>query len=310
MASISIKAPPIKIAAAFVILYLVWGSTYLAIRIGVLTFPPALFAGVRFILAALLLTAYARFQGQTLPHTAREWKIITVIALLLIVGGNGLVVWGEQHVPSNIAALTVASVALWIAGLGTLGPQGERLTRQSKLGLTVGFVGVLILLAPQGGTFSAVKTQAQLIIALAAISWASGTIYGRRQKPRTPPLMSAALQMLIGGIILCVFGLANGEYTRLVLTSSSLLALAYLVIFGSCLAYAAYVWLMHTVTPAKLGTYAYINPGIAVALGWWWLHEKLSRPQLIGMIIILAGVVLVTTAKSVKRSPDGPRSPD
>lgn len=281
---------------AFATVYLVWGSSYLAIRVGVQDLPPALFAGVRFIFAGLLLGTYARLTGQAFPVTVREWKTIIVVGLLLMAGGNGLVVWGEQWVPSGLTALIVASVALWIAYFGTLGPRGEALTPRSIGGLILGFSGVMVLLAPSGAEFSYEQLRGEIAVAVGAMLWAAGTIYARRRKPRTPALMSAAMQMFSGGVLLCALGLASGEISQWVWTANGILSLAYLTIFASCLAYSAYVWLMHAVTPAQLGTYAYVNPAIAVVLGNGLLGETLSWIEITGMLIILAGVVLVSTA--------------
>ena len=281
---------------AFATVYLVWGSSYLAIRIGVADLPPALFAGVRFICAGILLGTYARLRGQAFPTARAEWKTIIVVGLLLMAGGNGLVVWGEQWVPSGLTALIIASVALWIAYFGTLGPQGEALTPRAIGGLILGFSGVTVLLAPSGVEFSFAQLRGEVAVAVAAMLWAAGTIYARRRRPRTPALMSAAMQMFSGGVILCALGLLNGEATRWVWTLHGILSLTYLTVFASCLAYSAYVWLMHAVTPAQLGTYAYVNPAIAVVLGNWLLQESLSRREITGMLIVLAGVVLVTTA--------------
>lgn len=194
-----------------------WGSTYLAIRIGVHAeqWPPALFAGLRFVVAGSLLGAYARWRGQRFPRAMREWITIAVVGLLLMAGGNGLVVVGEQWVASNVAALIVASVALWIAGFGALGAQGETLNPRAKLGLAVGFGGVALLLAPHG---AGATLRGEWIIVAACVFWAAGTVFGRRRRPTTPPLMSAALQMFVGGAFLCLVGLAAGESTHVTWT--------------------------------------------------------------------------------------------
>jgi drug/metabolite transporter (DMT)-like permease len=286
----------LKVAAAFGIVYVVWGSTYLAIRVGVAELPPALFAGARFLAAGALLLVYARLTGQAWPVGAREWKTIAIVAALLLVTANGLVVWGEQWVASNQAALIVATTALWIAGLGALGPHGDPLNRRTVVGLAVGLLGVIVLLNPPGEFGEALFT-GQLAILGASISWASGSIYARRVRPRTPPLMSAAWQSLIAGVVLIGLGLAHGEAGHWRWTPASSASLLYLIVFGSCFAYAAYVWLLHEVTPASLGTYAYINPAVAVVLGWWLLDEHLDARQLLGMTVILAGVVMVSTAR-------------
>jgi drug/metabolite transporter (DMT)-like permease len=283
----------LKVALAFATVYLVWGSTYLAIRVGVQSLPPALFAGARFLAAGALLAVYARLVGQHWPRGRREWRSILVAALFLLVGANGLVVWGEQWVPSNQAALLAASVALWLAGLGVLGRDGEALSPRRVLGLTLGFLGVAVLLLPGEG-FVFAHLGGQLAILAAGLSWAAGSIYVKRAKPTTPPLMAAATQSLAAGVLLALIGLADGEAARWTWNREALLALAYLVVFGSCLAYAAYVWLLHAVSPAALGTYAYVNPAVAVVLGAWLLNESLDAVQLAGMAVILLGVVLVS----------------
>ncbi len=287
----------LKTMLAFLIVYLVWGSTYLAIRIGVQDLPPALFAGARFIVSGVLLGIYAHWQGMALPSSWREWRLIAIVGTLLLVGGNGLVVWGEQWVPSNQAALIIATTALWIAGIGTLGPQGQALTRQTIAGLAAGFTGVVVLMYPHAGqelSFSLLS--GQLAIMLSSFLWASGSIYGKRQPSAVPPLMAAAMQMLVAGFILCGIGFVAGETSEWSWTLNGLGALAYLIVFGST-TYAVYIWLLHNVTPALLGTYAYVNPVVAVILGWWILDETLSAGQGLGIIIIFGGVLLVSTSK-------------
>jgi drug/metabolite transporter (DMT)-like permease len=298
------RAWRLKIIAAFALVYVVWGSTYLAIRIGVATLPPALFAGARFLAAGLLLAAYARFAGQPFPRARSEWKTIGVAAVFLLVGANGLVVWGEQWVPSNQAALIAATVALWLAGLGALGPQGESFSRRRLSGLLTGFAGVAVLMWPADG-FVLEHFSAQFAILLAGLSWAAGSIYMKRRKPSTPPLMAAAMQSLAAGVLLGAIGFAAGEAGRWTWEGNALLALLYLIVFGSCLAYAAYVWLLHEVSPTVLGTYAYVNPVVAVVLGGWLLGESLNSTQMAGMLVVLLGVLLVSLPdKTGKRRPD------
>ena len=287
------RAWRLKVITAFGAVYIVWGSTYLAIRVGVATLPPALFAGARFLAAGLLLAVYARLLGQRFPRDRQEWKTIAVTCVLLLVGANGLVVWGEQWVPSNQAALIAATTALWLAGLGVLGPQGESFSRRRLFGLLIGFAGVVGLMWPADG-FVLMHFGAQLAILVAALSWAAGSIYMKRRKPSTPPLMSAAMQSLLAGALLALLGLGSGEARRWVWDPQALTALAYLIVFGSCLAYAAYVWLLHEVSPTALGTYAYVNPAVAVLLGGALLGETLNTFQISGMLVVLLGVLLVS----------------
>ena len=286
---------PFQIAVAFAIVYLVWGSTYLAIRVGVQSLPPWLFAGTRFIAAGILMLLYARWRGASLPATRRDWINIGVTSLLMLVGGNGFVTWAEQWVESNQAALLVATSALWIAWLGTWGAQGERLNRLTLVGLGLGFGGVAVLVQ-SGLSLQAAPAAAYAALGLAPLTWAAGSVWSRRAPVSCPPVMTAALQMLIAGFFMTALGLALGETARWNGTPQALFALVYLVLFGSCLAYGAYLWLVHEVPPARLGTYAYVNPAVAVVLGWWILDEHLNQTQVLGTIIILGGVLLVTWA--------------
>ena len=257
--------------------------------------PPALFASVRFLLAGVLMVAYACARGARLPAAPRDWLNITVTALLMLVGGNGCVTWAEQWIESNQAALIVATSALWLAWLGTWGPQGERLSGLTMLGLGLGFGGVAVLVQ-SGLSQQAAPLHAYLVLSLAPVFWAAGSIWSRRAPVACAPAMTSALQMLIAGVAFAAIGLPAGELARWTWDPQAMLVIAYLAVFGSCIAYTAYFWLVHQVPPASLGTYAYVNPAVAVLLGWWILDERLDSSQVLGTAIILAGVVLVTWA--------------
>lgn len=285
-----------KVIIAFAAVYLIWGSTYLAIRVGVQHLPPALFAGSRFVIAGIFLVLYARWSGQKFPTQMREWRVIAVSALLMLVGANGLVVWGEQWVPSNQAALIVATTALWLAGFGTLGTHGQKLSHRTVLGLVIGFFGAAMLLLPERG-FTLEHFGAQLAVLAACPLWAAGTMVAKRSQLTTPPLMTAAMQSLVAGIVFCGIGFPLGEAVHWNWSAEAMSALAFMIVFGSCFAYASYIWLLREVSPAALGTYAYINPLVAVVLGWWLLQEMLSAKQLAGMVVILLGVVLVSLSR-------------
>lgn len=287
---------------AFATVYLVWGSTYLAIRIGVEHLPPALFAGTRFVCAGLILVSIARLGGNPLPSARRDWSMIAVTGLLMLVGGNGLVTWAEQWVPSNQAALIVATSAFWMAGFGALGVAGDRLGRGTLAGLVLGFLGVGLLV--HDGLGAALGRPAgYLAVLMAALFWAAGSVLSRRYPVACSTLVYAGLQSLIAGAALLLIGIVRGEPARWQWHGEGLAALAYLIVFGSCIAYAAYFWLVRQVTPAQLGTYAYVNPAVAVLLGWLILGESLSGLQLFGTVVILAGVVLVSLeAQRVRRA--------
>ncbi len=290
-----------QIVLAFAIVYLVWGSTYLAIRIGVQVLPPVLFAGVRFLIAGALMLLYAWWRGARLPRAARDWRNIAVTSLLMLAGANGLVTWSERWIESNQAALIVATSALWLSWMGTWGPQGERLNVPTLLGLGLGFGGVAVLVYT-GLSLKGAPYFAYAGLMLSPVLWAAGSVWSRRAPVGCPPIMTAALQTLIAGACMSLLGMSLGEPARWVWERDSLLALAYLILFGSCLAYGAYFWLVHEVPPARLGTYAYVNPAIAVLLGWWLLDEHLNLTQVLGTVIILAGVLTVTLAAR-KRAP-------
>lgn len=281
-----------RIVSAFAAVYLVWGSTYLAIRIAVQDMPPALLAGTRFMLAGAVLCVAALLRGQRLPRSLRDWWVITVMAFALVVVGNGFVTWAEQWVASNHAALIIASSALWTAWFGTLGPRGTRLRGGATAGLILGFLGVALMVWPDR-TVSTPELRGLVAILLSAIAWSGGMIYGRNAGVEVRPLMMAALQMLAGGIVLTALGLLAGELEKVRWTLAGIGGLLYLTVFGSCIAYATYIWLIHQTTPARLATIAYVNPAIATFLGWWVLDEALTGPQLVGMVVIIAGVAMV-----------------
>lgn len=293
----------LRLTLALAIVYLVWGSTYLAIRWAVEITPPYLFASTRFLAAGALLLAYARWKGMRMPDSPADWQVIAVTAILLLVGANGLVTWSEQWVPSNQAALMVATAALWMAGIGSLGARAETLSPATWGGLLIGFIGVAVLVG-EGLLEGSAPSLAYLALLLAPVLWAAGSIYGRRNPLRSPPLVTAALQMLIAGALMGGIGLVAGEGERWNWNAQSWWAWAYLTVFGSCIAYGAYYWLVHNTTPALLGTYAYVNPAVAVLLGGALGGESLNRTQWLGTLVILVGVIAVTLAQRPARPAD------
>jgi drug/metabolite transporter (DMT)-like permease len=292
MALATDRPPLLGVLAAFAAVYLVWGSTYLAIRIAVHDIPPGLLAGIRFIVAGIVLGLAARWRGQTVPGRWQEWRVILVMAVALIVIGNGFVTWAEQWVPSNQAALLIATSALWTAWFGTMGQKGTPLSQGAKLGLATGLLGAVLLVWPQKTTAPA-EAWALAAILFSAISWSAGMIYGRAADISVQPLMLAALQMLVGGSVLTLWGVLDGQTAHVQWTMAGVGGLVYLTIFGSCIAYGSYIWLIRQTTPARLATIAYVNPAIATVLGWWLLGEALRGIQLTGMAIIIVGVALV-----------------
>jgi drug/metabolite transporter (DMT)-like permease len=274
--------------------YVVWGSTYLAIRVMVRTLPPLLSAGARFAMAGLLLaTLLAIFRGrQTLRMSARELAGATLVGTLLAFGGNGLVTVAERHVPSGLAALLIASEPLFVIALRPA--IGERTNRSALLAILAGFGGVTLLLLP-GDHPGGVSIGAMLLIVLAAFSWASGSVASRRLPLPKDGLVSAALQMGCGGAVMLVVALARGEAGQLhasSFTTDSVLAFVYLVLFGSLAAFTAYAWLLRNAPLGKVTTYAYVNPVVAVVLGWLILGESIGWVTLLAASAIVASVAV------------------
>lgn len=291
-----------RIVAAFATVYLVWGSTYLAIRVVVGSLPPFLSAGLRFLVAGALMLAWALSRGQRLPTSRRDLLTLALTGTMMLAGANGLVTWAEQWVESNQAALIVATSALWLAWLGTMGAQGQRLSRWTVAGLLSGFLGVAVLVG-DGLRFAHAPWTAYVALQASAFLWSLGSIVSKRRPAVSAPLISAAVQTLVAAAVLSTVGLSLGEAQAWSWEVRPLLALGYLIVFGSCIAYGCFFWLVHEVTPAQLGTYAYVNPAVAVLLGWWLLDEHLTGMQVAGTLIILASVILVTLTSSSMRKP-------
>jgi drug/metabolite transporter (DMT)-like permease len=296
------RPSPALLILSFATIYLVWGSSFVATKVMVHDLPPLLAAGVRFSVAGLLLGGIALARGMRVPRRLCEWRQCAVMGTLLVVTASGLNVVAMRHVASNQAAILNASSAFWITLLGTQGAHGSPLTLRSGAATLIGFAGVALLLWPAGG-FVPGNFGWQLVIVCACLGWALGTLYYRRVRPQLPALMFSALQMLIGGLMLAIAGLARGDAARWVFTASSLAALSFLMLFSSCFAYTAFLYLLRHTTPARFSTYAYVNPAVAAVLGWAVLGERLSAVQLLGTAVILLGVVLVSL-------PDGRGRPD
>src|SRR5262245_37237497 len=298
------RPPRLNLVAAFLAVYIIWGSTYLAIRFAVETMPPFLMAGARFFIAGTLLYIWARLRGAARPN-AINWRSAAVVGGLLLLGGNGMVSWAEQSVPSSLAALLISTVPLWMAIIGWLRPGGVRPSLPVVCGLLLGFAGVALLFGPGTLVGSAAGAGASLIgvvvILLASWSWASGSLYSRTAPlPASAPL-SNGMEMLAGGALLLILGLATGEAGQLQLAEISLrsaLALLFLVVFGSIVAFSAYIWLLKTTTPARVGTYAYVNPIVAVLLGVAFNGERLTPLTLVAAGVIVVGVVVITTFRT------------
>ena len=279
---------------ALAAVYLIWGSTYLAIRFALEGgFPPFLLGGIRFLIAGGLMFAFLRLRGEAAP-TRAQWRNLTVMGTLLLAGGNGMVNFAEQTVSSGLAAVAVASAPIWMGVFAMM--RGDKPTRVEWIGIGVGFIGVLWL--NMGGAMSG-SMQGLIALLIASIAWSFGSIWSRgRDLPS--PFMAAAGQMLCGGVVMMIIALITGERMDMP-TPKALGAFAYLVVFGSIIGFTAYIWLLHNVRPALAGSYAYVNPAIAVVLGAWLAGERASTAELGAMLVILAGVVVITLAKAGKK---------
>jgi drug/metabolite transporter (DMT)-like permease len=283
----------LRLLVAFAFIYLFWGSSYLASRVGVLHLPPLLFAGVRFTLAGLVMLLVARLLRERVRPRGREWRDLAVLALFAFVISNGLSIWALQWLPSNQTALLNVSAPLWIVLLGAFGARGHRPAARETAGLLLGFLGTALVIRPSGAPGLATGLVPPAAVLFACLSWAAATIYLRNVAPRLAVQTLIGWQMLLGGMGLTIVGLARGELVLWHFSWAGALALAYLIVFASCLAHTAYAWLALRTAPTSLGTYAYVNPLIATLLGWWVLDERLTPLQLTGMPIVLGGVLLI-----------------
>jgi len=284
---------PLLLYGSFAAVYFIWGSSFAVTKVMVGALPAYLAGGLRFVSAGLLLLAIALWRGQKAPADPLEWRHVGAMALFHGVLSTGANVVAMLHVASNQSALLNASGALWITLLGTFGRNRHPLTAPVAAGVALGFAGVATLVWPHGG-FTFTHFGWQLLILWASLSWALGTHYFRGIRSATPTLMFLALQLIVSGLVMAAIGLALGEASLWHAEPRGLLALGYLVIFNSALAYTAYGYLMNHTTPARLSTYAYVNPAIAAMVGWLMLGETMSSLQIVGMAIILGGVVLVS----------------
>jgi drug/metabolite transporter (DMT)-like permease len=291
----------LRLVAAFGAVYLLWGSTYIAIRFALETLPPFWMAASRFLLAGTLLYLFARRRGAAAPEP-RHWRSALVVGGLLLLGGNGGVVWAEQRVPSGLAALLVATVPLWMVTLDGVGRGWRRPPGQVLVGVGMGLAGVALLVGPArfaGG--GGVDPLGAAVLLLASLSWTAGSLYSRRAPLPASPLLGTAMEMLGGGACLVVAGLVAGEWSRLDLAAASprsLLAVAYLVVFGSLVGFTAYVWLLRVSTPPLVATYAYVNPVVAVFLGWAFANEPVTVRTLVAAGVIVGAVMLITTYRA------------
>jgi len=285
-----------KLILAFGSVYLIWGPTYLAIRYAIETLPPFSMAAVRFLVAGGILYAFAR-RGAERP-TRRDWLSATIVGTLLLGGGNGGVVWAVQWVPSGLAALIIATVSLWMVLIDWLTGGSARPSAPLMAGLLWGLLGVGVLVSSNHvGAQSREGLLGAFALLGAAFAWASGSIYARRAQLPASPWMTTAMQMLSGGVVLAIMAVMAGEIGQLDtarVSFKSVVSLMYLTIFGALVGYSAYIWLLSVTTPARASTYAYVNPAVAVFLGWLLADERLDVRAGLAMGMILSAIVVVT----------------
>lgn len=291
---------------ALLTIYVIWGSTYLGIAVAIETIPPFLMAAGRYLVAGLLMLAWAWARtGRDLRlPSRREWRDAFIVGGLLFGGGNGLVGWGEQTVPSGIAALLIALVAVWFA-VFSRAFFGDRIPLIVGVGIAIGIVGVGLLVWPFGATGAPFDPIGIAALIGAPICWASGSVFAaRRAELPREPIMSTATQMLAGGVVLGLEGLLTGELGRLgpAISGSSLIAVGYLVVFGSLVAFSAYSWLLRHAPLPLIGTYAFVNPVVAVFLGWLILSEPITPRMVVAAAVIVAGVALVILGRGRMRA--------
>jgi len=291
-----------KALIAYLVVCVFWGSTYLAIKVGVTDLPPFLFAGLRFLVAGLLLLVIARALGDPLPRRT-DWRTLAIVGVLLLAGGNAFVVWSEQYIGSGIASIFVVTVAMWTALFDAIIPGGaSELNWRIIAGLLLGFLGSLLLVGATPAEILAADKRGPIALTLASASWSLGSVYAKRHPTQASPYMGAAFQMIVGGGTVALVGTLLGEWASWHLSTRGIGAIAYLVVFGSIVGYSAYSYALRHASATIVGTYAYVNPVIAVLLGWLLLHEAVHARTFIAMGMILVAVMWIQFSRKLRRS--------
>ena len=284
-----------KVAFAFFAVYVCWGMTYLAMRVAVETIPPHLLSGSRFVFAGLVLYVWARSRGEPAP-TVVQWRAALVVGGFLLLGGNASVAWAEQRVPSGLAAVLIAVAPIWMVGL-EWARGGSRPSKQVIAGLLLGLLGVGLLVSSRANSGTRVDPVGAIILVLASGSWAWGSVWSKTAPLPKSPFLATSMEMIGGGLLLLLTAGIAGQFHAFEpsrVTLGAALSWWYLVIFGSLVGFTAYIWLLRVTSIAKAGTYAYVNPIVAVFLGWAILHETVTMRMLLAAAVILVGVGLVS----------------
>lgn len=303
MQQVEASAAPVRqldfrVIGAFALIYFVWGSTFLAIRYALVSLPPFFLIGFRSTGAGALLFGWVLLKGGERLRW-QDWRSAAVGGVLFFVFGHGSLSWAEQHVSSGLAAVVLALIPIWVVLLDWLRPGGTRPGWPILLGVAIGFAGLVAMVGLDslsgGGTLDVFAT---VVLALSALAWATGTLYSRYHKLNASPAATSAMQLLIGGGLLLIIGTLSGEWPVLLakpIAMQSIMALGYLIVVGSVITFSAYIWLLRVVSPASVATYAYVNPLVAVLLGWALAGERLTAQTLFGAAIVIAGVVIITS---------------
>jgi drug/metabolite transporter (DMT)-like permease len=304
--------PKWKVILNFALVYFFWGSTYLGIRIGVEQIPPALMCGVRFTTAGVLLLAFCAARGREVRYRPVQLLHMAVVGTLLLMGGNLTLAYAEQVVPSGLSALLIAMTPLWFLVLDNLLLGSHRISRRGLIGLSLGVAGMVVLLWPDlrsTGSLGHRELWAALTLPLASFSWALGSVLSKRWESGADRLAATAWQMTFAGVANLFLAAINRDYLHVIWTVRGVSAIAYLIVCGSWIGYTAYIWLLGHVPTSKVSTYAYVNPVVAVFLGWMIEHESVDRYILMGSVIVVISVVLVTSAKIRKTAVPAETSP-
>lgn len=288
---------------ALVAVYIIWGSTYLGIRLAIDTIPPFLMVGLRYLISGTIIYSWRRLSGDPAPRKV-EWRSATIIGLLLLLGGNGALAWSEQRIPTGIASLFIATVPLWMVLIDAFRPGGVHADRLTWFGVLVGLVGTAVLANPW--QYRATKPPLDpigiIVLIAGALSWSFGSLYSRKASLPASPLLGTGMEMLAGCMGVFMVGSLMGEWQGFNLANVSLeswAGLAYLIVVGSGVGFVAYTWLLRNAPTPIVSTYAYVNPVVAILLGVVVLNEPLETTEIISAVVIIAGVILITTAKSL-----------